>query len=61
MQILVISIVASLMKGGSSFDSIVGLTKCGFWSQMCVLGFIIASYFYAKYILRRQYAIDSRK
>lgn len=55
------SIMVLLMKGGSSFDSIVGFTKCGFWSQMCVLGFIVASYFYAKYILRKQYNIDTRK
>lgn len=50
-----------LMKGGTSFDSIVGFKKCGFASQMCVVAFIITAYCYARYILLKQYRSDTRK
>lgn len=60
-QILLISILALLMKGGTTFNSIVGFEACGMMSQGCVLGLILAAYIYAKYILKKQYALDDRK
>jgi len=50
-----------LIKGGTSFDSIIGIPKCSFLSQLVVVVLIGISYQYARYIFKKQYRSDIRK
>lgn len=58
---LLYSIVLLLCKGGSSFDSIIGLEHCGVGSWMCVLLHVALSYLYSKSIAMKQYQLDLEK
>lgn len=60
-QIIAISIIAMLVKGGESFASILNLQRCGPASLFCVLIHVFVSYCYAKYIAIKQYHTDNRK
>jgi len=50
-----------LFKGGKSFESIIGLSQCGFGTWICVIIHVAVSYFVAKYIAEKQYKIDREK
>ena len=50
-----------LIKGGTSFDSIIGIPKCSWLSQIVVILLFGVAYRYACYIFQKQYRSDIRK
>ena len=60
-QIVAICLVFMLIKGSSTFDSILGFEKCGLGSQLTVIVLLAISYFYARYIFKQQYSLDMKK
>ena len=60
-QIISICLLFMLIKGSSSFDSILGFPKCGWESQLTVLALIVVCYFYTRAIFKKQRTSDIRK
>jgi multisubunit Na+/H+ antiporter MnhF subunit len=61
LQILAICILAVLIKGETSFDSIIGIPKCSWLSQLILVILLAITYRYARYIFKKQYQSDIRK
>jgi multisubunit Na+/H+ antiporter MnhF subunit len=61
LQIIGISICAMLIKGGTTFDSVVGFPKCSWETQLTIVVFLIIAYRYARHIFLKQYNSDLHK
>ena len=61
LQIVSICLLSMLIKGGTTFDSIIGIPKCSFLSQLVVVFLVFIAYQYARYIFKKQYRSDTRK
>lgn len=61
MQIYVYTIVLILIRGGSSFQSIIGLEVCHIGSYLCAIFHLILSYLYSKSIAIKRFQQDLEK
>ena len=50
-----------LVKGGTSYESIIGIPKCSWASQIVVIILLVITYQYARYVFKKQYKSDIRK
>lgn len=58
-EIFIYTLIVLLCKGGESYDSIIGLQKCGFGSWVFMGLHFLLSYLYTKSIAIRQYRLHA--
>jgi hypothetical protein len=58
MQIYVYTVVLIVIRGGSSFQSIIGLEVCNIGSYVCAILHLLLSYLYSKSIAIKKFQQD---